>query len=167
MFNINFNKIIILILPPHKRGSKHIALLQTFIKPIIELYNSFISHRETTLDELNFDGSTIHFEFILNKKFNNGGEGIVIETIVNTSQVFIPCKSSGGDTIYVKNKAHASVENLYIGNKAYYDSLLDFIVKIPIQLYTYLNLDEVRAYVDKYRLAGKTYEIQSYIYNNI
>ena len=97
----------------------------------------------------------------MNKKFNNGGTTILIETIINANQVFIPNKAHGIEPVYVKNKG-VTGDTLWVGTKAYFNSLYDFKVRVPNDLYTQLNLNQFKAFIDKYRLAGKRYYIESY-----
>lgn len=158
--NTSLKDIVTLQVPPHKRQLMRLALLHTFISPLIEIYNEFKSYRNNALYELNFDGSTIHFEHFLNEKFNQGGTGIVIETIGTSNQVFIENKNYGADKVFIKSKGTTG-DSVFVGTKAYYESFTDFIVKVPAALYVTLNLDEMKAYIDKYRLPGRIYEIQS------
>lgn len=160
MFNVDFNKLVVLILPPHKRQSKRVVFLQSLTSPFIDIYNEFKSYRNAVLNELYFDGSTIYFEKLLNDKFNNGGTGIEIETMTSVNTLFVPTKTSGGEKVWVKNKGVAG-DPVWVSNKGYYDDEIDFEVKIPVSLYVTLNLNEVKAFINKYRLAGKLYSVVS------
>jgi hypothetical protein len=158
--NTDLRDIISLQVPPHKRQVKRLALLHTFAKPLTELYATFNAYRNQVLYEINFDSSTIHFEKLLNDKFNNGGTGITIITNETENPVFIPGLEYGGDPVYVTDLAHAD-DPLMVAGKAWYDSKPNFTVNIPAALYATLDLNEVKAFVNKYKYGGFSYNIVS------
>lgn len=154
MFNIFFDDIIKLLLPPFLRKKRRIAYLTAAIQPLRELNKLFNDKREEILFNISYSSQIAEFEDLLNWRFNDGKlnpdvpdnnfnledkryTGIYIENSdpnhiylynnVVDQPLFVFNKSEFDDNSI--NKIHRS----YLFNK--YEHLIkkeDFIVHVPI-----------------------------------
>lgn len=167
MFNVDFNNIITLLLPPFLRKSKNIAWLKSLVKPLIDLYTLFMAYRVTTVYSLSFTGQVIYLEKLLNDSYNAGLTGIYIADGSGIARIYFSHKSEGFPKQYLYHKSENQTP-LYLYHKSEYNSQNDFIIMVPLSLYTQLQLNNdqglnnMKSLVNLYKLAGKRYTINSY-----
>lgn len=162
MFSVNFKNIVNQNLPPKTGADVPItkSWLYSLIQPLIELYAIFSSYRIQALYTLSFTGQVIYLEKLLNDTFNNGGTEIFIEDGILKIAPFLFNTAEDADPFYVFNTAETNEANLYLYNTAEYTGNLDFIVKVPTALV--FDENQMKSLINKYKLAGKNYTIQTY-----
>ncbi|TAE80367.1 MAG: hypothetical protein EAY81_10525 [Bacteroidetes bacterium] len=152
VFNIDFDKLILWLLPTFLRKAKMYAYLQCLCRPVVMLYADFTKNREANLYKMAHNGQVFSLQKVLNDRFDNIqrriyiGDGltkerIYIYTTPETKPIFL-------QTIYLYNSAD------------YGDSGVDFIVWIPLSV-TMGNqaIIEAKALIDFYKRASKRYKI--------
>jgi len=167
MFNIDFNNIIQLLLPPFLRKIKIIEWLKALVKPLIDLYAIFFQYRTDTLYSLSFTGQVIYLEKLLNDTYNNGSPGIYITDGSFILKTYLYHKSEGGAKTYLFHKSENAAKT-YLFHKSEYTITYDFVVMVPAAIYSILQqnnnqgLNKMKALINLYKIAGKRYTIQSY-----
>lgn len=132
------------------------------LKPLKTLYTTFKNYRDEVLIKINHTGQVIYLEKILNDEFHPIGRGIFItDSDDDRLDDYLYNYDEGQTAIYLYNEDEP--DPVEIKNQAEYDGLIDFKVMIPHILN--VTLTEVKALVERYRQAGKRYNIQTYQYN--
>ena len=154
-------------MPPFLRQLKIIAWLNTLIKPLVDVYNNFIAYRQNTIYSLSFTGQIIYLEKLLNDTYNNGLAGIYIQDGLLITKTYIWHKAEGCPKTYLFHKAEAAAKT-YLWHKSEANSMYDFIIMVPSAIYVTLTqnnnqgINNMIALVNKYKLAGKRFTINSY-----
>jgi len=169
MFNIDFHNIVDENIPSKTGMPKPIfkAWLYTLIQPVVELYYTFKAYRQNTLYRLSFTGQVIYLEKLLNDIFNNGAAGIYIQDGLLITKTFLFHKAEGCPKTYLFHKSEHG-DKTYLFHKAEFNSLYEFIIKVPNTVYAQLllnnnqGLNNMKALVNLYKLAGKRFTIKSY-----
>jgi len=157
---INFYNLINILLPPYKRVKNVIDLSLSLIKPIKTLYTSYSNYRITVLYQTAFSAQVIYLEKLLNDKYNSSGEfpDIYIEDADNIEQVYLTNTEEEVEGLYITNtEEKTGLPEIYLFNRREYEDDYDFIIKMPTGLECDNN--EVRAFVNKFKLAGKRFNI--------
>jgi hypothetical protein len=157
MILIDFYYLIKITLPPFLRGINTISLLNAIIKPLSDIQNNFYQFYEDKKYELTFNGQVIYLEHILNDKFDPILRRIYIGDAEQTPNVYVFNDSEDNEAIYLFNNSDTS-EDIYLFNASEETPGLDFIVFIPIG-FTY-NDNLMKYYINKFKTAGKRYQIQ-------
>lgn len=141
------------------RKPKRIALLQTALKPLSTINQEFKSKTDDITYFLQFNGQTIYLEHYLNDQYDDVLQRIYIENTSGSNRVTLYFKSEGQASTFVYFKSEAQPP-LYLRWKSEPVTGVDFIVWVPVDV----TFDEIvmRAQIDKYRQAGKTYLIQTF-----
>ena len=164
MFDVNWTKFIKTLTPIFWRKSIHLDWLMVLISQVKSLHITFLQYRQDAIYKVTHTGQTISLTKVLNDKFDSTNRQIYIQDTSDISFVFLYNKIEGQSKRYVYNKSELKPK-FYVKNKEEYYGLIDFIVNVPITIYTLLGtngIDEMKGWVNYYKLAGKRYEIQSY-----
>jgi hypothetical protein len=158
VFNVDFHKLLQLLLPVALRQPRLIAYLKVLAKPLITLFNSFTTHRLYVLDAITHTGQVIYLEHLLNKLYDPFNHIKIIDSTDPRPDVFIFNEAEGQQAIFLFNK----IENapILIYNRHEFDNNNDFIVKVPNGLFSLV--EQITATVHRYRQAGKRFIIQTY-----
>lgn len=161
IFDINFSKWAILLLPTALRQSRMIAWVKVLISPIATLHYDFVQKRKKDIYRLSHNGQVCYLRKALNDKFDSEQRRIKI----------ISGSKYKAQYIYTKGeKKPTFLGTMYLRDKsAYADTGVDFLVLLPLSVWnsykTEIAIGEYRHYpiealVDYYRLASKRYKIQ-------
>jgi hypothetical protein len=156
-YNFNIKKFVGDYFAYILRKTKFLALAECLASPIQSLVYSFLIYIETTRYNLKITGQTIVLQNFLNDKMDFIQRRILIihpiiaenyiwKKIENQSSDFVPFKNELYNTFFVKYKNENET------------GILDFIVKIPSDIS--LQIPKIKAFVEAYKLAGKTYKIE-------
>lgn len=167
---INFDKTINQLTPSYIGGRKLILFIQSLLSPLRSVNDEFVDWAKETRIEASMTSQVFQFEWYLNRKFSkyfiDSAHRIVI---TNSTQTGVP--------IYAENASipksdhmvsHFEEENikdepLYFQNEKTATNSCSFIVSSPIIDESKISIDAYRAmlsyYIDKYKLANKTYII--------
>ena len=151
MYNLNIDKLLVLLTPTFLRKAKLIAWLRTLAMPLNKLLDDFKVHRERDLYNLAHNSQVCYLRKALNDEFDDEQRRIRIEDGRQKQRLYIYPRSA--------NKP------LYLGKVFLYhrgdynDGGVDFIVVLPQGLeYDRYKLE---ALVNFYKLAGKRWTIET------
>jgi len=157
---INFNNLINIILPPYKRVKNVIDLCLSLIKPIQTLYSTYNLYRTSVLYNTAFTSQVIYLEKLLNDKYNSSGAlpDIFIEDSENIEQLYLTNTEEEVEGIYISNtEEDTGLPEPYFYNRREYEDDYDFNIRMPIG--PKWDDNEVRGFVNKFKLAGKRFNI--------
>jgi hypothetical protein len=155
MYNIDFKKIIVWLLPTFLRKPKQIAWLIALLNGVKWLYSNFIDWKSKQEFNLQINGQVVYLEKLLKAEYLTTTEHIRITDGNRVSRAFIFPKLDdkpiwlGTQIIYTK--------------EFYSEEYVSFYVDVPAGLFNELTEDELRkmyALVDKYKVAGRIFKIR-------
>ena len=152
MYNIDYNKLILWLVPDFLRKGRQFAWLKTLASPVKRLWELFIKQRAENLYKLNHGPEVWSLQKALNDRFDSEKRRIYITDGYTKDRLFIYSK--------VEDKPK-SLGTLHLHNRGdYSDTGVDFIVWVPNTVpLTSSNNYELRSLVDFYKLASKRYTI--------
>lgn len=170
-YYINFDKTINQFVPHYLGGRKLILFLQSLIHPLRSVNDSFVEWAKETRIEASMTSQIFKFEWFLNRKFKKyflNGEGQI--SIKNGEKLGVAIYHQSADiadadnlVVYHESEGIKS-EALYYANEKTDESSVSFTVFTPQIDETLITREAYLAmmsyYIDKYRLAGKTYNIK-------
>ena len=157
-YEVNIKRFALLLLPTFWRKPLLATLAYAMVSPLGYLHTRFVLFRRDTVYRLTHNGQVCYLRALLNDKFDPIDRRITItETVENVgfitlrkreedAEVLVPRRGSG--RILILNRRG------YGGVSGY-----DFWVNIPLALYDKLDITQVRAVVDAYKLASKRFSI--------
>lgn len=167
---INFDKTINQLVPHFIGGRRLILYLQALIKPLQILNDAFVSYAKEQRIETAMTSQIFYFEWFLNHKFSkyflNGGQitvknGECLGARLNWESADV---DKSDDMLLYKEEEGVNNLALYHSNEQTDGSSHSFVVISPAidtKLISQANYQAMLSYyVDKYRLAGKTYIIK-------
>lgn len=171
-YYINFDKTINQFVPHYIGGRKLILLLQSLMSPLQTVNDSFVEWAKETRIEASMTSQIFKFEWFLNRKFKKyflNGEGQI--SIKNGEKLGVAIYHQSADiaetdnmVLYQESEGAITGEPLFYADEKTDESSVSFTVFTPqideklITCEAYLAM--MSYYIDKYRLAGKTYNIK-------
>lgn len=153
VFDLDFRKLVVLLLPTFLRKPRSIAWLQVLIAPLEQLQYEFKLKRHADIIALEHNGQKCYLRKILNDNLDNELRRIRIEDMLLSNALYIftegenaPLYLSDDTPIYLHTESEMQVSGV------------NFSVHIPLELRS--REVEVRALIDTYKLASKRYNIQ-------
>lgn len=149
-FEIDYKKLVILLLPTFLRKTRIVYFFQSLITPLIQLHYDWSLQRERNLYKLQHNGQVCYLRKALNDEFDSGQRRIEI----------LEGNKFGRQYIYT----HAEQQPKYLGtmyirpSSDYEDTGVDFIVAVPNNLI--FNQYDMISLVELYKLASKRYKIE-------
>lgn len=149
MYNLNIDKLLVLLTPTFLRKPKLVAWLRTLATPLHKLLYDFQLSSQADLYKLSHNSQVCYLRKALNDEFDDEQRRIRIEDGKQKQRLYIYPRSA--------NKP------LYLGKVFLYqrgdyiDGGVDFIVVLPKDL-TY-DKYKLEALVNFYKLAGKRWQI--------
>jgi hypothetical protein len=160
VFKVDYNKLVVLLLPTMLRKQTTYAFLKASIAPIKSIYYTFYARRTDTLFLLKYDTSKGNVERALRAKF---GAGIYIKNAVSTKSLTLPftlpakLRSAKYRTTVVVAKLPLKLP--FTINKTTATS--DFFIYVPNDIYN-VHLDEIRDFAGYFTLPAFKFEIINY-----
>ena len=150
MYNLNIDKLLVLLTPTFLRKRKLVAWLRTLAMPLNKLLDDFKVHRERDLYNLTHNSQVCYLRKALNDEFDPQLRRIKIEDGTRNIRRYIYQRN-------VNRPLYLGRMFLYLrGN--YIDGGVDFVVVLPRGLeYDKYKLE---ALVNFYKLAGKRWTIR-------
>lgn len=149
-YKVDFDKLILLLLPTFLRKPVLFWYVRALIAPIASLQYKWSRMRHENLTKLSYNSQRCYLRKALNDKYDPELRRITIDGTLDTTQDYI----------------YTPAENLdvYLGvmyleqDFNYSNSTVDFLVNVPGQL---LNdkINEITATINFYKLAGKSYKL--------
>ena len=170
-YRIDMFKLAVQLLPPVLRCGLLIALLKALVTSVRYVYDKFMEYRASVSGRLDITAGVQYMEKALNDAFYLENRRIDIETLEADNTMYWYLEAEGQPETYMYGKGGNAVllkKNGEVSNK---DS---FVVRVPSFLCTSLDasedkyggkyLREIRALIDYYKPAGRTYCIEIYDY---
>ena len=150
MYNLNIDKLLVLLTPTFLRKPKLVAWLRTLAMPLNKLLDDFKVHRERDLYNLTHNSQVCYLRKALNDEFDPQLKRIKIEDGMRNIRRYIYQRN-------INRPLYLGRMFLYLrGN--YIDGGVDFVVVLPRGLeYDKYKLE---ALVNFYKLAGKRWTIR-------
>lgn len=148
-FNIDYNKLVVLLLPTFLRKEKYIAYLRSAIAPVIKFHYSFLKLKEDDHYKLDHNWQVCYLETVLNDRFDTSERRI---KIVEGDQYLRQYIYTSGEKLAPKY-----LGTLYIRPSSdFADKGFDFIIDmngVSSDVY------DIRAQVNFYKLEGTRFNI--------
>ncbi len=149
-YKVDFDKLILLLLPTFLRKAKIFGYLKALITPISGLHYLWSNMRKDNLKKLSYNSSKCYLRGALNDNYDPEQRRITITNTVNKTNDYI----------------YTQAENIpvYLGTMwlepefNYEGSTVDFLVNVPQEIMN-LKINEIVATIEFYVLAGKSYQI--------
>lgn len=150
-YKIDFDKLILLLLPTFLRKQKIFGYLKALISPISNLHYRWNREvRNENLKKLSYNSQKCYLRGALNDRYDPFERRITISNINKKAKDYI----------------YTQAENLpvYLGTMwlepefNYEGSNVDFLVNVPQELMNF-KINEIVATIEFYVLAGKSYQI--------
>lgn len=152
IFDLNYDKLAIMLLPSFLRKQKTVAFIQALLMPIKLLYRDFTAKRSSNLYNLSHNGQVCRLRKLLNDNFDPIDRRIYI-TDGNRYQ---------RQYIYTA----AEQQKRYLGSMFlrpsddFADAGIDFRVVVPDGFPLETVNHQLKATIDYYKLAGIRYKIE-------
>jgi hypothetical protein len=149
------------------RGTVTIAFIKALATSLQKQYNTLDLFRTQKQYELSITSQVIWLEKMLNGIFDPINTGIYIEDVGPVTQVYVNNKAESPRPRYIYNKAENAYAT-YIRNKSESVYPYNFTVMVPYIIYqglltnNYSGLKAMKANLNKYKMFGTVYQIQSY-----
>ena len=142
MYNLNIDKLLVMLTPTFLRKPKLVAWLRTLATPLHKLLYEFQQARQADLYNLAHNSQVCYLRKALNDEFDDEQRRIRIEDGKQKQRLYIYPRSAN-KPLYQRGD--------------YIDGGVDFIVVLPKDL-TY-DKYKLEALVNFYKLAGKRWQI--------
>ena len=150
-FNVNYKKLVLLLIPTFLRKPKLVAYLHCLTKPVDELYYQWKQKREDDWYKLKHNGQRCKLRKVLNDKLDSTLRRIYIDdgTSYPRKYIYTPAEQK---PVYLGK--------MYIrSNSEYQNTGVDFIVFVPTEI-AETQIHYLRYLINYYKLAGKRYRIE-------
>ena len=149
-YKVDWNRLVLLLLPSMLRQPVLFAYLKALISPIAKLHNQWKLMREANLRKLSYNGQRCYLRKALNDECYADLRRIYIGETQNNSPDYIYTSDENLD-VYLGI--------MYLENEFDYSTgVVDFLVFVPQEVLN-IKVNELTAILDFYTLAGKKYEI--------
>lgn len=155
MFDLDFNKVVVWLLPRMVRTVFNVAWLKALVQPVVTLYNTFLTYRNDTQYKLNHNGQVCYLEAALNDTFDTAERRIYL-TDAGGDVITLINRDTDGDPLIINDDPNGGI--IIHNDSAYFGGSYDFIVNIPYQ-FSEADIYQLRALVNYYKLAGKRYDV--------
>ncbi|MVT09874.1 hypothetical protein [Chitinophaga tropicalis] len=157
IFDIDYPKLVRLLIPPRMRKLRHVAWLQALTNPVNYLYQQFKRNRDANLYRLNITPQVVYMEKLLNDRYDISGRRIRIKDAITYTAEYL-YQDAENKPLYIYKEEENKPVYLFTESEIGSDSV-DFYVLLPAGL-SY-NENEMTALINNYKLAGKSYKIQN------
>lgn len=155
-YNIDFNKLVVLLLPTFLRKPLLVGYVRALVAPIDSIYYKWHNWRIDNIYKLEHTGQICYLRGSLNDKFDPIerrifiGNGLLFETQyifteAEEQDVWLGTEAEA-DTLWLRTESETA------------DTGLDFIVYVPETIYN-AQLDGLKAHIEFYKAGGKRYKI--------
>lgn len=155
MFEIDYKRLVVLLLPTFLRKPVLFGLLRAAIRPLEALYGSFRTARDGHLFRLTHNGQVCYLQSCLNSTF--GVSTFRIGSVDYEGEWLYAVTESGEKiplTLGEDNESDTEDVPVLYGEESLNAAQNDFIVYVPSSIYD-TNLAAVEATVNKYKLITK------------
>lgn len=151
-YKVDFDKLILLLLPTFLRKPVLFGYLKALISPISSLQYRWSKMRDENLKRLSYNCQRCYFRGALNDKFDPVLRRITFDDTLSLQQDYIYTQAENLE-VYL-NTMWLEQDFNYAG------STIDYLVLVPRDIMN-SKLPEIVALIEFYNLAGKQYQIIS------
>lgn len=144
-----------MLLPVWCRQSLNVQFIYASTRGLRDVYDWLINLRQQKSYELQFTGQIIYLEHVLNDQFDPIYRQIYIEDAADVEYLYIYNQIEAEQQTYLYNNTEP-FNGIYLDTNQEQQSSNQFIVNIPN---TGINQDQLKKWINKYKLAGKNYTI--------
>lgn len=159
-YNIDIKKLVLQLLPQIYRQPKHVAWLQALVQPLITLYALFNAFRNSTLYQLSITPQVCYLEKMLNDKYDVALRRIYIDEPPEIEGVPLYQEVEVKPQVLFTEAEVVDDEFVLYQESESEIFSVDFIVVVPLALEPTIDLNELTAILDAYKLTTKTYKVQ-------
>lgn len=153
MYKLDFKKLVIWLTPQWLRKSTILLLLQVFIMPVRDLFDSLNRFVDAKLYRLNHNSQVCYLRAVLNDKFDFFQRRILIGDFEGRERIYFWPQADRRDVNFENTQ-------FFWPDSAYADSGVDFTVKIPEGVaFNQSEMARLNAEIREYKLPGKNYNI--------
>lgn len=163
IFNVDFNRLIVSLLPVALRKPVLYAFLNSLVAPIVSIYNIFIRQRNSNLYMVGITPQVCKLRKLLNDTFDPEYRRIYISegelndwTIIHSHQLFN--SFDGKQPLWLSASSHYLVSRQGIASSIGFD----FAVFVPAALHSKNNHNRMVSLLNSYKLASKRYIVNQY-----
>jgi len=150
-YKINFDKLVILLLPTFLRKPRIIAFLSLFSAELKNLHNAWLVKKTEDEKWLNHNSQVCYLRKILNDKFDDLKRRIIITDGQLYERQYI---------YTLGEKKPKYLGKMYLRQASdYADTGIDFFVILPKDISIEQNKYKLEAFINRYRLASKRYKV--------
>jgi hypothetical protein len=152
LFQINYKKLIFVLLPGYLRSKTIGALMVSAVQPLISLYNQFVSIRDQHNYKLSHNGQVCYLRALLNDSFQDRNASFEIDDIETDGEWQFCFTEESYNQFFAP--AAPEVEILYTV-PAIISGTANFLVIIPNNLTGVDTLNQIKSLVNEYKLVSK------------
>jgi hypothetical protein len=130
------------------------ACLKALTSPLKWLLEVFKDYREKQLLAMSYNGQAMYLKKLLDDNFDPNNRRFYIEDNPLSKLTL------SNDTLTESLTPDDDLDAVYFANPEFYDDWIDFTVYGSNQIPSQPSHTEVAHYIDRYKLAGKNYDIQ-------
>jgi hypothetical protein len=156
VFNINFKKLAVLLLPTFLRRPLLVAFLHAGASPVVSLHRLFMLNRTNNLYRLRMNGQVCYLRRMLNDAFPSANGAIQIRDAHRGGRWLFAYDAD------VSDRASLNIEDggtVFHDKAAIIDEASGFEVVVPAALKTPNNDTRMRVLLNQYKLLSKKYNI--------
>jgi hypothetical protein len=157
-YNINYTKLVTERIPHELRFDELLALMLIFVSPVVFLYNLFINYRNFILYKIKITPQVCYMEKMLNDSYDASLRRIYLTDGLTQQAIFIYTEPEN-KPVYVYTETEALPLYNYLEGETT-GAGFDFVVNVPLAVG--FQLSEMTARVNEFKLAGKTFKIQTF-----
>lgn len=135
------------------------AYADAVAQPAADIYASFAASRDATLYRLSITPQTCYLEKALNDRFDNQQRRIYITDGARRNNLYIYTREENFP-VYINERGNDAPKYIYQRSESIETTGYNFIVNVTKEIS--FNTDEMRALLDRHKLAGKIYNINIY-----
>ncbi|MGE0635977.1 MAG: hypothetical protein AB7G44_05005 [Bacteroidia bacterium] len=170
-YNISFNTWLGNLMQWFDAGQKTMAWLRVLISPIEYVHTQFLAFRDIVNREASYNGQVMVMERMLNIQYYDadawasppdptaGGRIWIAHTLSSLPSNYLFYQSEGQEPPYIYYDSE-NQQPVYVYYEQEYYSAVAFTIMVPVSLT--FNQDEMKARINKLRIAGFNYTIQTY-----
>lgn len=159
-FKVLLDKFILMLFPKKWQTAIMMAWLKCIIAPLKRLAAEFDVFRNANIYRLGRGPQVVHIECVLNDRWDTGQRRIYIIDGEVLEPLYIYRDAEGKDAPYIYLEAEGQ-QAPYLYTEAELNAVgIDFIIRIPASII--FDINELKALVDRYRLPGKVYIIETF-----
>lgn len=152
-YKIDFDRLILLLLPTFLRKPVLFGYLRALVSPIVSLHYNWSQMRERNLVKLSYNSQKCYLRKALNDYYDQDARRITIVDVPVLDENFLYQPSENLD--YYLDTMWLDLDYSYQGET------VDFVVYVPADVLI-AKQNEIIATLEFYKLAGKTYKLLAY-----